>query len=774
MKMRYLLFILLISQASLSSFAQSMTIRNADKQYANMHYADAADIYEQAIGHGEGSNSVYLKLADSYFKIKDTKNAEKYYAKVTDAFDEDKLYQYAQSLLQNGKYDEAKKLLQGKTLTKTKNSKIVATDFNQLKNNSTAKAIYFMDFNSPYADFSAVPYEKGIVFASSRKKGSLHKNVFGWNNTPFLNLLYLDTTGISKKAYNKKIVQEQYLQSTNKLYAYDKNLHTDETKLTSNDVNTLGYYGSYARQGDTLKTGHKIVPFVAKLNTKYHDGPIAFTPTKDLAVFTRNDGKSKDGVSKLKLFSSTKNNADWSSPKSLPFNSNEYSVGHAAFDASGKTMYFASDMPGGQGGTDIYKVSYDNGSWGKPENLGASVNTDGNELFPFVTSNGTLLFSSDGHGGLGGLEVLATNLKGQIKNLGYPINTNKDDFGVCMNDKATTGFLSSNRNRDGIDDDIYFFELKKPISFLQTLKLLVVDRLTGKPIANTNVIPGDGLSPTTTNENGFAVFEVEAGKEYSFIGKKQPYNDGSAKTTIKEMEGDNELKLYLEAGNSLYLLVSDRLTNAPLENVKVKIANKNTNTTLIDQATPVTGDVRKELEGAKVGDQLTYAIHLEREGYLSKTVTFNYKIEKPGEIPVHEFLDIKMDKIELGMDVGKVININPIYFDLNKSNIRPDASKELDKIVQVMTDNPNMVIELGSHTDCRSSAAYNAALSDRRAKASAEYVTLKGIDKKRIYGKGYGESKLVNGCACEGAVKPNCSEAEHQLNRRTEFVIVKM
>jgi outer membrane protein OmpA-like peptidoglycan-associated protein/tetratricopeptide (TPR) repeat protein len=774
MKIRHLLFVVLISQISLSSFAQSITVRDADRQYKNMHFADAAEIYEQAIAHGEGSSSVYLKLADSYFKIKDTKNAEKYYAKVTDALDEDKLYQYAQSLLQNGKYEEAKNLLQGKSLTKIKNKKIVATDFNQLKNNTTAKAIYFMDFNSPYADFSAVPYEKGIVFASSRKKGSLHRNVFGWNNTPFLNLLYMDTTGIGKKLYSKKIQQQQYLSSTNKLYAYDKNLHTDETKLTSNDVNTLGYYGSYARQRDTLKTGHSIVPFVSKLNTKYHDGPIAFTPAKDLAVFTRNDGKSKDGVSKLKLFSSTKNSTDWSSPKSLPFNSNEYSVGHAAFDASGKTMYFASDMPGGQGGTDIYKVSYSNGSWGKPENLGTDINTDGNELFPFITSNGTLIFSSDGQGGLGGLDILATNLKGQIKNLGYPVNTNKDDFGVSMDDKATHGFLNSNRNRDGIDDDIYFFELTKPISFSQTLKLLVVDKLTGKPIANANVIPAQGLAPATTNEEGIVTYDVEAGKEYAFVGKKSPYADGNGKITVQESANANELKLYMDYKSSLYLLVTDRTTNAPLENVKVKIANKSTNASLIDQVTPITGDVRKELEDAKVGDQLNYSIHLDRDGYLSKTVSFDYKIEKPGEIPIHEFLDIKLDKIELGMDIGKIIHINPIYFDLNKFNIRPDASTELEKIVQVMKDNPNMVIELGSHTDCRSTAQYNMTLSDKRAKASAQYVITKGIDKSRIYGKGYGEAKLVNGCACEGAVKPNCSEAEHQLNRRTEFVIVKM
>jgi outer membrane protein OmpA-like peptidoglycan-associated protein len=137
-------------------------------------------------------------------------------------------------------------------------------------------------------------------------------------------------------------------------------------------------------------------------------------------------------------------------------------------------------------------------------------------------------------------------------------------------------------------------------------------------------------------------------------------------------------------------------------------------------------------------------------------------------------MDLGMDKIAVGLDLAKIIDIKPIYFDLGKFNIRKDASLELDKIVKVMQENPSMVVELGSHTDCRSSIASNMKLSDARAKASATYITGKGIGKDRIYGKGYGESKLINGCACEGAVKSTCTEAEHQANRRTEFIIVKM
>lgn len=149
-------------------------------------------------------------------------------------------------------------------------------------------------------------------------------------------------------------------------------------------------------------------------------------------------------------------------------------------------------------------------------------------------------------------------------------------------------------------------------------------------------------------------------------------------------------------------------------------------------------------------------------------------IERPGEIAIHKEMDVSLDPIQVGADLAKIIDIKPIYFDLSKWNIRPDAANELDKIVKVMQENPNMVVELGSHTDCRSSAAFNMTLSDKRAKASAAYIVSKGINKARIYGKGYGEAKLVNDCACEGNTKSDCDEERHQQNRRTEFIIVKM
>jgi outer membrane protein OmpA-like peptidoglycan-associated protein len=159
---------------------------------------------------------------------------------------------------------------------------------------------------------------------------------------------------------------------------------------------------------------------------------------------------------------------------------------------------------------------------------------------------------------------------------------------------------------------------------------------------------------------------------------------------------------------------------------------------------------------------------------LGKTVDYSNKVPVNGLINLNESMDLSMDKIAVGTDLASIIDIKPIYFDLGKSDIRKDATIELDKIVKVMNDNPSMIVELGSHTDCRSSIKFNMDLSSKRAVASANYIKKRITKPERIYGKGYGESKLKIDCPCEGNVKSNCAEEEHQKNRRTEFVIIKM
>jgi outer membrane protein OmpA-like peptidoglycan-associated protein len=220
--------------------------------------------------------------------------------------------------------------------------------------------------------------------------------------------------------------------------------------------------------------------------------------------------------------------------------------------------------------------------------------------------------------------------------------------------------------------------------------------------------------------------------------------------------------------------VTDTDNKAPLSGVSVVITDLKTKNVLIDENTLSAGDVSEQLKGYKVGDELQLKIELSMPGYLNKTIDFKGRIEQEGVIQLHEKLKIELQPVTLGGDLAKMLRINPIYFDLGKYNIRKDAAIELDKIVKVMNENPNMVIELGSHTDCRSSIKFNETLSSNRAKSSAAYIQQRISNPSRIYGKGYGETRLLNDCGCEGTVKSTCTEEQHQLNRRTEFIIIKM
>ena len=232
----------------------------------------------------------------------------------------------------------------------------------------------------------------------------------------------------------------------------------------------------------------------------------------------------------------------------------------------------------------------------------------------------------------------------------------------------------------------------------------------------------------------------------------------------------HNLLLNKKGAYSLSGLIADRKSKQPLDSVKVLITDARTGKQVTTITTPTTGDFKLALAEIKKDDGINYIVALSRHGYLSKSVRFDHVFADPGEVRMDQSIDFMLDKIEVGADIGKILKINPIYFDLGKSIIRADASTELDKIVKVMTENPGMKIELGSHTDVRGSDASNLSLSDKRAKASATYIVSKGIVADRITGKGYGETHLVNQCG--NGVK--CSETDHQFNRRTEILIVSL
>jgi outer membrane protein OmpA-like peptidoglycan-associated protein len=284
---------------------------------------------------------------------------------------------------------------------------------------------------------------------------------------------------------------------------------------------------------------------------------------------------------------------------------------------------------------------------------------------------------------------------------------------------------------------------------------------------------GNILKSLTSNDKEEYEFTAEADKEFTVITEKENYFGSKEKISTRTDSDEISKDLILEEnpGSSLLFMAIDADTKEVLKDIKISVVDNKSGR--FNENVKGADNLRIVLPDKKPGEKLSYQVKLEKEGYLSKTVTFNYTIKENGEIIVHEKLDLTMSKLKVGGDLAKLINLKPIYFNLGKSDIRKDAAIELDKIVKILNEYPSMIIEIGSHTDCRSSAEFNAKLSENRAISSVEYIRKRITDPERVLGKGYGESRLKNDCSCEGQVKSNCTEEQHQENRRTEFIIIK-
>ncbi len=752
--MKKVLFILLCVAYSHISFAQRGVLKTADTYYEQIAYALAADNYEKLRGSKQETPQLLARLANCYYQIGDTKKAEEVYNLMINdpSANYEDIYRFAMTLKENEKYGESEEWL----------NKFIALQQSDVRSEEYKDNINYLedlraiperfeiknlDVNTDKTDFGGYynPNNREIIFISNRAWEGVVQRDWAGNDMPFLDI-FKGTVG--------------------------GNMQIEDTKK-----------------------------FSKRVNTKYHEGPVAFSPNGRRVFFTRNNlgvkGRHKyddKGIQNLKMYyADVDADGNWVNIKEVPYNSQGFSVGHPTISKDGETMYFTSDMPGGFGGADIYKATISDGledvAFGTPINLGNKVNTEGQEMFPWIDlETDNLFFASDGHPGFGGLDVfvvqnIAESKKLESENLGAPINGNRDDFAFIMNPDSETGYFSSNRKGGHGDDDIYSFIQLEPLKKQLTICGLITDQRTNAILPGATVDlkddQGNLIAQTVADDDAKYCFPVEREMNYvigvqkrDYFDKNEPVSTMGIGDEVSEIKKD--VALMKDPGLGLYALVTDRQTGQPLEGVSMKIVDLVTGKIVVDELTPTTGDVMKPLLENMVGDCLKYQIILKKDGYLGKTLPFNHCIDKPGLISLHQKLDFTLVPIKIGDDLGKALNINPIYFDLNKSNIRPDAALELAKIVEAMKEYPNMEIELGSHTDCRASYAYNEKLSDRRAKSSAQWVREKITNPLRIYGKGYGESKLTNGCACEGDVKSTCSEEEHQLNRRTEFIIKKI
>jgi hypothetical protein len=441
-----------------------------------------------------------------------------------------------------------------------------------------------------------------------------------------------------------------------------------------------------------------------------NDGTPAFTKDGSTVVFARgNTGKSKDPSPDVDLYISKKTGAVWSEPERLSISDSLAWDGSPSFSADERTLYFSSNRRGGKGGVDLYRVPIDNsGRFGRPINLGSVINTPGDELFPYVSANGKLYFSSDGHPSIGGLDLFVASRNENeiiVEHLGVPINSIGDDFAISFSD-STQGYISSNRPGGKGDDDIYFFKSTgSEDRWWTTTPPPVIDTLH-KKIVNYFV----------------------------------------------------QVKVVNPSGS-------------PIDSVKINI--RKNGQTLSNENTNKKGFI--ELIDLAENDELVFKC--DKEDFITVRSSFSMEGKTiPESLLKKELTDttfqviITMDRPEIGKEISKLYEINSIYYDLDKADIRADAAEELDKIVQFLTDNPQMNLELGAHTDARASTGYNLKLSQRRAESAVNYIIRRGISKDRIKPKGYGESQLINECS-DGV---ECPEEMHQQNRRTEFKIIKI
>lgn len=733
---KILAFILLTTFFPLWTLAQSYTEKRGDKYFDRLAYVQALHHYMRAAKR-KSNNHVYERIGDCYRLMGHIHQSEGWYQKVAESGSPttSALLHYAEALRSNERYKQSQFWMAkyySMNPSDGRAKEYIETDFDKLLNQEPFFAIRHLSINTDQPDFGATFVGNRMVFVSSRlEEGEIkHKQTHAWNNMPFLNLFdaVMDTNG-----------------------------ELSDIRVT-----------------------------YTQLNTKYHEGPACFTHNGKEIYFTRNNYFNNEyredsrGINNLKIYRAKMVDGKWEE-EDLPFNSDEYSAGHPALSHDGKYLYFVSDMPGGYGHTDIYRVAISGDAYGRPENLGETINTEGIEMFPYVDGDGNLYFASSGQVGLGGLDVFyaAASDKGWAKplNPGRPVNSSFDDFALVLDSSGNSGYLSSNRQGGSGYDDLYAVKKLRSFKTKCILNGIVKDRHTGKLLDSADVVLKDSsgavVAKIITDTNGYYRFEVQPGKNYLLTSSRNTYSDTllSVHTRGMEMKPEKRVDLELQKKPALSLLVTvkDKASGLMLGDVKIVITDNisGVSRTVLSSAT---GAYRMEITNKKPGDRISYNIAFEKQNYLSKTITHNVQIEKYGEIRIDEALD----KIAVGLDLAKIIDIKPIYFDYGKSTIRKDAAIELDKIVKVLNDNPNMVIELGSHTDCRGTINSNKSLSNRRAVASAAYIQKRITNPSRISGTGYGESQVTNACECEGALKSTCSEDEHSKNRRTEFRIMKM
>ncbi|HEY0896929.1 MAG TPA: OmpA family protein [Sphingobacteriaceae bacterium] len=831
----------LILAGTKNAFGQS-----AQKAWNDKRFKDAITLFTKSYSSDSANLDALYHIAEGYRLVKDYGNAEKWYGKLLASRSDpepQQMLHYAEVLANNSKYETAELWYRRFLVANSGDSRgeAFARSYRDLASffaDSSQWKVEFLSINTDRADFSPAYYRDGLVFTSNRNPGFAVKRVFKWDNSPFTDLYYVDTASI------RKVDLTGFFRDSTQTrrFSYSE----DPAPVSSNDSKILGAYDAPAQKllEEYSLVLTKAVPFNKYLNSKYHDGPAIFNGEEDEVILNRNnylrgkEKKSSDGVTKLKLFEASLVDEKWQSLSELPFNSNEYSTGHPALSADGTILFFVSDMVGGYGRSDLYySVKGSDGRWGKPVNLGPRVNTEGDEMFPYVDSNGNLYFSSNGLAGLGGLDIFFVSLKdllpaGEPINLGYPINTSKDDFGIIMRGDNQQGFFSSNRRGN---DDIYSFSFEK-ITF--KLHGAVTDG-TNTAVSGVRIRlkSGNHTDSLVTDSAGAYSFDLKRNTDYeveflregfvparAYVSTKGRNNSETFSIPIMlEVMNDAQKQVFLNCDSLRQELYVDniyfdldkdavRSEDRPTLQKLAGILEKNPDVEVIigahtDSRASNAYNVRLSKNRANSAKNFLVKSGIAsariRAEYFGETHLVNACVDGVA-CPEHmqlqnrraEFQLVK-NGVNITLDCGfyKVppapepvlagsgsetlselcamirgeLGSGVIYYDFDKSGINNEAAAVLDKVVDLLNSNPKLKLMLMSHTDSRAKKSYNWELSKQRALSAKEYLVKNGIQASRVYYQYFSENQLTNSCDDH----TDCTDEMHLQNRRTEIYFIK-
>ncbi len=626
-KQIYIFITMMLVSASVS--AQDANIKKANKLFSLKAYSEAAELYESS---SKLTQEALQNLGDCYYYNSEMDEASETYTHLIKKYgmikDNEALFRYGQALKGVKNYERSDIVL-GNYFGEDRDTDA----FIDYITKNTPHVFNLMDLKSDenHNDFGISFYgDNKVAFASDR---NVEQPIYSWTNKPYLDL------------YSATI--------------------NESGELTN------------------------ITPFSSQINTSTHESNAAISRDGKTMYFNRTSSNrvKVDGVkvANIKIYKAELINDIWTNIKPLPFSSNDYNTEHPSVSKDGKTMYFASDMPGGFGSFDIYKVEINqDGTFGEPINLGPNVNTSQREQFPFISEINVLYYASNGHQGFGGLDVFRSeSVNGEFTNalnLGKVVNSNLDDFGYVVKEKKNFGYFTSNRTGK---DKMFRFQREENILTKYLVNGIVQDKNSKELLPGSLVTLfddfGNVLQDTIVKEDAYYLFKIEPNKKYKVRGTR---------------------KLYI----------------------------------------PYDVEFSTDSQG-----KISHNIYLILESYADA--------------------EEKVKEKESGV---VQVDLEKIFFDFDKWDIRTDAAETLQTLVDLMKKYPEMEVEVSAHTDARGPDEYNLNLSKKRAASTLDYLVSQGIERERLKSIGYGEMQPLNKCVKEGI----CTDQEYDINRRCEFTLL--